>query len=156
MAGLLAPRRLEGKLVLYCLKMSDLTPAPGNSADFDLDLLASALRADEGDIDTFFDVLAGKLTDILGSRCEIRQSGGRFHKDRTINAISIDLGETHLEAERVKARVVCRERHQVRGIVLKTREIPFSDWITTLVGLLAEEARRSEGTRAALQSLLLQ
>ncbi|MCL4449068.1 MAG: hypothetical protein M1483_04450 [Actinobacteria bacterium] len=143
--------------MLYLFElMNDVTSnTPSQSYPLDLEMLAAALRADTGDIATFFEVLAKKLIDILGERVTLEREGGIFHKEHKILRISVELGDTYLEIEKVQERVVCRQRHAVKGIVLKTAEVAFADWLTVLVGLLAEESRQNEATRKALEEILL-
>jgi hypothetical protein len=143
------------------VQVSDLTPtSPGESnlepstGDLDLDMLAASLRADEQDLDVLVEVLAEKLTGVLGSRVEVRRQGGRFKKPQRVVGLALDLGDEHLEVERSNRGLTCKKVHVVRGIALRTDELSFPDWVSSLVQLLAMEAKRSEATRAALDQLL--
>jgi hypothetical protein len=118
----------------------------------DLDLVASALRADAGDVDVFFDVLVGKLEQVLPGQVDVERGGflGRGKPERVVVA----LGDANYEAERARRRVDCRRRTVVRGIALKTEDLPLDAWIDRLSEDLVAEAQRSERARAALQELL--
>src|ERR1700759_2615886 len=118
----------------------------------DLDLVASALRADAGDVDVFFDVLVGKLEQVLPGQVDVERGGflGRGKPERVV----VVIGDANYEAEREKRRVRCRRRNIVRGIALKTEELPVDAWIDQLSGDLIAEAQRSERARVALQELL--
>jgi hypothetical protein len=118
----------------------------------DLDLVASALRADAGDVDVFFDVLAGKLAGALPEQVEVRR-GGFLSRGRP-QAVTVGLGDARYEVERDGRRVVCRKRTIVRGIALKSEELDLGAWIDALSADLVDEAARSERARAALQELL--
>ena len=122
----------------------------------DLDLLAAALRADTADIDLFFEVLGGKLLEILGDRVEIERIGSRFKKDRPIGRIAVDFDPVgpRLEVTREKRGLSCHIRKMVRGIVISDTEVDVATWTATLVASLSDEATHSTSTRLALQSLL--
>jgi hypothetical protein len=122
----------------------------------DFDMAAAALQADAADGDTFFEVLAGKLEGALGDRVQLRREGGRFKKVRRVEAITVDFspaGPT-LEAARSGSGYECRVRRAVRGIVVSSAEVPLAEWLDGLVRNLAEEAKRSEAARNALQGLV--
>jgi hypothetical protein len=118
----------------------------------ELDLVASALRADAGDVDVFFDVLVGKLAEALPDAVEVER-GGFLGRGRP-EAVRVALGDAHYEARREKRRVRCARRVVVRGIALKTEELEVGAWIDALSGDLVDEAARSERARTALQGLL--
>jgi hypothetical protein len=122
----------------------------------DLDLLAAALRADTADIDLFFEVLGGKLLEILGDRVEVERIGSRFKKDRPIGRIAVDFDPVgpRLEVAREKRGLSFHIRKTVRGIVISDSEVDVATWTATLVASLGDEARHSASTRLALQSLL--
>ena len=118
----------------------------------ELDLVASALRADAGDVDVFFDVLVGKLEQVLPEQVEIARGGflGRGKPE----GVTVALGDRIYEAERARRRVVCRRRTVVRGIALKSEDLDVGAWVDALSADLVDEAARSERARAALQGLL--
>lgn len=120
----------------------------------DLDLLIAALRADGEDNDTFFQVLAEKLSSALGERVVLSREGGLRRRDHPVRSISVDVGGNTLVATREKGRIACVARKTVRGIVLRTDQLEFDAWLAALAGALADEARSSATTRAALESLL--
>ncbi|MGH9065527.1 MAG: hypothetical protein ACRD0L_16460 [Acidimicrobiales bacterium] len=129
--------------------MGELIPEP-----LDLDLLTASLRADASDNDTFFEVLGAKLSSALGERVSLEREGGFRRKDHRVRAVVVDLGDNVMTATREKGRIACQARRSVRGIVLRTEELGFDEWLGRLAQALGEEAKRSATTRAALQSLL--
>lgn len=120
----------------------------------DLDMLTAALRADGSDNDTFFPVLGEKLSSALGERVRLERDGGFRKREHPLRSITVDLGDMVLVATREKARISCIARKSVRGIVLRTDQLDFDAWLAVLASALAEEAKRSATTRAALGSLL--
>lgn len=120
----------------------------------DLDLLTASLRADAGDNATFFEVLASKLADALGERLSVERDGGLLRRGRAVRSLSVDLDGSILTISRERGRLSCLARRSVRGVVLSTEELGFDEWLARLARGLAEEAKRSATTRAALQALL--
>jgi hypothetical protein len=118
----------------------------------ELDLVTSALRADAGDVDVFFDVLVAKLQQALPEQVEVRRGGflGRGKPE----AVTVTLGDRRYDAERERRRVVCRRRTIVRGIALKSEDLDVGAWVDALSADLVDEAARSERARSALQGLL--
>lgn len=124
-----------------------------------VDLLAAQLRADAGDVDTFFGVLVVKLRDALGDRVTVEGgSRGLRRRDRPPTGVAVDLTEAGegmvLRAERVAAGVQCTAARPVRGIVVSNRTVPMGEWLQLLADGLARQAERSEATRRALGELL--
>ena len=118
----------------------------------EFDLVASALHADARDVDVFFDVLVGKLADVLGEQVEIERGGLLGRGDA--KAVTIALGDRVYEAQRDRKHVACRRRTVVRGIALKSEELDVGAWIDALSADLVDEAARSERARTALEGLL--
>lgn len=120
----------------------------------ELDLVSSALRADMGDLDTYFQVLSAKLADSLGPMVTVEREGGLFHKDHPAKRITVEAGTQRFLAEREKGRITCSIAESVRGIVLRTREVGVEEWLDALARHLTEAARTSAGARSALDNLL--
>jgi hypothetical protein len=118
----------------------------------EFDLVASALRADAADVDAFFDVLVGKLEQVLPEQVEIER-GGLFGRGAP-RAVAVSLGDVVYEAERDRRSIACRRRTVVRGIALKSEALDLGAWIDGLSAGLVEAAARSERARTALQGLL--
>ncbi|MGH9069924.1 MAG: hypothetical protein ACRDX8_01845 [Acidimicrobiales bacterium] len=125
-----------------------------SSEPTDLDMLTAALRADGSDNDTFFEVLSEKLSSALGERVSLSRGGGFRKRDHPVRSITVEVGDHTLVATRDKGRISCVDRKSVRGIVLRTDQLDFDAWLATLAGVLADEAKSSSATRAALSSLL--
>lgn len=136
--------------------MSEITPAgePLGEGGVDLEMVTASLRADASDTDTFFSVLGAKLSSALGERVALKRGGGLLRRDDRVQQVSVSLGDQTFAARRDKGRVVCQVQHAVRGVVLRTEEMTFDAWLVALARQLAEEAKRSEATRVALESLL--
>jgi hypothetical protein len=127
------------------------------SGDLDLDQLSAVIRADATDTDSFFRVLASKLADALGERVAIKREGGLFKRDKPAVGITIDLASGAgivLEANRKGGAIDCIVSRPVRGIVVSSKQVSLPEWVDSLSKALADEARQSEKTWAALHGLL--
>lgn len=137
---------------------SNLSDSPeALPGQIDLDMLSASIRADASDTDSFFRVLALKLADALGERVAIRRQGGLLKKDRPAVGITVDLAQgagVVLEANRKGSGLECTVSRPVRGIVISSKPVSLPEWLDNLASALAEEARQSEKTWAALHGLL--
>ncbi len=119
------------------------------------ELLAASLRASSGDLETFVRVLAEKLDQALPGRARIERRAARFLSKQTrVERIELELGEWRYVLAARGAALDTRRAKAVRGIVLKTEQLPLDAWIASLSRDLASEAQRSEESRLALERLL--
>ena len=129
--------------------MSDATP-PGA----DLDSVVAALRADASDVNVFFQVLAGKLSDSMPGAVQLERVGGMFKKDHPVKRITVDAGDDVLEAELRQGSITAQHAHAVRGIRLRTEQLGFDEWLRRLVEVLSKQSQNNAAASAALRSLV--
>lgn len=123
---------------------------------FDLDLLASSLRADGGDVRILLKVLVEKLSDALGSRLSVERAGGKFFKKPgELRKVSVDLGDDQLIACIVSDRLECTIARSSGGIRIRSDKVPTQEWIRRLLSALRDEASTSQATRMALESIVI-
>jgi hypothetical protein len=121
------------------------------------ELFAASLRADKTDLKTFLDALAVKLEGSLLDYTRVTRQGSIFSRERSVKEVVVTLGEYQYRIGREKQGSLLAVRaHVVRGIVLKTEQIPVDQWIDELSEALAQLASQSAQTRAALEQFLLQ
>jgi hypothetical protein len=122
----------------------------------DIDLLAASLRADTSDLGAFVEGLAAKLEAAIpgGVRVERRRAGMLGPKQ--VRRIQMDAGDRRLELSSDGARIETRCATLSGGIVLKSDQLDTDAWLVALGEALADEARRSQSTRQALERLLTQ
>jgi hypothetical protein len=119
------------------------------------EILASSLRADLSDTKAFLGALAEKLCGALPSMCQVERKGGLFSKEKPVKSVSIDLGEYRYSIEHGGHGGLRASRAKiVRGISLKTDELPVDTWIDELSRDLAAYAAKNSQARAALERLL--
>ena len=127
-----------------------------DDASLDLDLIAASLRIDASDLGAFVESLAVKLEEVLpyGVRVERRRAGLRGPK--LVRRMAVDAGGLRFELRADNGAIDTRCSRMSGGIVLKTESVDVEAWLTALGEALADEARRSQTTRQALERLLLQ
>src|ERR1700743_2499191 len=126
-------------------------PDPG----LDIGLVTASLRADASDLGAFVEALAVKLEQALPNGVRVDRRGSLFGAKK-VRQISIDAGDTRLRLDRDGANVQTSRARLSGGIVLKTERVEIDEWLDALSRALAEQARRSETTREALERLLNQ
>lgn len=132
--------------------MDDLTIG-GEGLQFEV--LASSLRADLSDTTLFLSALAEKLGGALPQQCVVERRGGLFAREKPIHSVSVELGEHRYLIEKSGRGGVRTVRTRVvRGIALKTEELPVDEWIDNLSRDLAQYAARNAQARLALERLL--
>ncbi len=128
---------------------------PGGADPLDLDLLASSLHADTGDVRILLKALVTKLADALGPRLVVERKGGRFRKSDEIDRFVITLGEDQLEAKDEAGSLVCSVAHSSGGIRIRSAKVTMDEWLRQLLTALRDEARTSDATRQALESMVI-
>lgn len=125
-------------------------------AGLDLDLLAASLRADTSDLSAFVESLATMLEEAIPGRVRVDRRRSGLRGPKLVRAVAVDLGDRRLELLVENAAVLTRSSRLSGGIVLKSEAIATDAWLAALGDALAEEAKRSETTRRALERLLMQ
>ena len=122
----------------------------------DFEMVAASLRADSGDLPAYVDALAVKLEGALPGRCEVDRRAKRlFSHEKVVRKLSLSIGDWRYTLEADGAGNVTTGRAKaVRGIVLKTEQLPLAGWIASLARDLSSEAATSEQARIALERLL--
>jgi hypothetical protein len=120
----------------------------------DFDLVASGLRADATDLNTFVEVLAAKLETALPSATQVKRVKQGFRGPKLVSDISVEAGGSRLELHRRGDAVEARRAKTSGGIVLKSEQMDIDDWLGVLTEILQVQAQRSAQTRQALARLL--
>ena len=122
--------------------------------ELDLDLLASLLRADGGDVRVLLRALVTRLSDALGDRLAVERTG-RFRKSEEIRQLSIRLGDDQFDATLERGIVECTISRSSGGIRIRSSRVGIDEWLRRLLGALRDEAATTEATRVALESLVI-
>jgi hypothetical protein len=123
--------------------------------ELDLDLLASSLRADGGDVRVLLRALVTRLSDALGDRLAVERAGSRLRKSEEIRQVSIRLGDDQFDAAVDRGTVVCTISRSSGGIRIRSSRVGIDEWLRRLLGALRDEAATTEATRVALESIVI-
>src|SRR6266702_4735745 len=122
-----------------------------------MELLAASLRADSTDNKAFLEALATKLAGSLPNQTTVIRHSSIFSREHPVKEITVTMGDYQYRIGREKQGPIVTQRAKVvRGIVLKTEQIPMDQWIDELADALAHEAANSAQARIALERFLLQ
>jgi hypothetical protein len=107
--------------------------SPDQPGALDIDLIAASLRAG-------------------GVRVERQRE--RMLGPKLVRRIAVDAGDQRLELRRYGGSIQTTCSRVSAGIVLKSGQVSTDEWMAALGQALAEQARRSQATRQALERLL--
>ncbi|MBD2773756.1 hypothetical protein [Iningainema tapete] len=121
--------------------------------ELEVDILAAALGTNQQDNPELLGLLAKKLQQILPKNTRVKR---RFFGLGSIQEITVFFDEYRFQVSRqrygsLSAKVI----KVVRGIVIKTTEIPFEQWNYEIAQELARLAQRSADTRNAIKKLVM-
>lgn len=102
----------------------------------------------------FLELLAAMLAGALPEEAEIVKRGGLFSK-KTIAKVVVAFGDYRYTLEDPgRGPLLASRTRIVRGIALKTEQIPVEEWLAELSANLDERARTSAAAREALSRLV--
>jgi len=126
------------------------------SEPLQVEMFAASLRANSTDIKAFLEALAVKLEGSLPGQTLVTRQSGLFSREHPVKGIVVTLGEYQYRIARDRQGPLMTSRAKVvRGIVLKTDQLPMEQWIGELAESLAQESARSAQAHAALERFLL-
>ena len=107
------------------------------------------------DARTFLPLLAQVLTSALPDETEVERRGGLFQREKPIRKVTVTLGDlTYTLEDLGRGPLSAREAKVVRGITLKTEQVPVEDWLADLSAHVASRAQQNEKAFFALKNLL--
>src|SRR6266566_5610472 len=121
-----------------------------------MELFAASLRSDYTDAKAFLEALAVKLEGSLPQHTTVTRQSSMFSREHPVREIAVSLGEYQYRIGKERQGPLVAQRAKiVRGIVLKTEQIPVEQWIEELAEALAQFATHSAQARAALERFLI-
>jgi hypothetical protein len=126
-----------------------------DDSGFDLDVLASSLQADGGDVRILLRVLVNRLADALGDRMKVERKSGKLRRSEEIRRVAITLGDDQLVAELLGDRLECTVARSSGGIRIRSSRVSTDEWLRRLLAALRDEAATSQATRQALESMVI-
>jgi hypothetical protein len=129
-------------------------------AEFDrsleVDVLAAALRLDRDESGDLLEFLAQKLELSLPQHTTISRGGNFLSKQRPVKEIIIRFNDSHYQILRDRhGSVTAKVIQLVRGVAIKTTEMPIDIWTDQVAAQLAQLAAQSSQTRTALDKFVL-
>jgi len=128
--------------------LDDLDPS------LEMEVLAALLRSDRQDHSDFLEQLALKLGLALPEQTRIERRGGFFTRNKPVEKLTLDLGETQYSLSREKHGLVARKTKIVRGVQLSSKNVEMQQWTEELAHELRKAAETSAATRQALQRFI--
>ena len=122
----------------------------------EVDVLAAALRMDHQESRDLLEFLARKLEQSLPQNTTVTRGGWFLSKEHPVQQITVSFDDYQYQ--------IIRERHRsftakvmklVRGVVIKTTEIPIDQWTDEVAQQLAQLAQRSAQARSALNKFVV-
>ncbi len=122
----------------------------------EVDVLAASLRMASQESGDLLEFLAKKLEQSLPQNTTVTRGGWFLSKEHPVVEITVRFDDYQYQIVReshgsLRAKVM----KMVRGVVLKTTEIPVEQWTDEVAQQLAELASRSEQTRRALNKFVI-
>ncbi len=93
--------------------------------------------------------LARLLQDALGERVQIHRAGGFLSKKHPVG-FAFTLGEWRYSLDDVHGTLGAKRTHFVRGIALKSEDVPVAAWLEEVGMALEAEAQHNQAARDAL------
>jgi hypothetical protein len=114
-------------------------------------LAAGLTREYAGDREMFLSLLVEALQPALGERLRVQRSGW-LRRDGPIRRLELDMDAERFVLEVGKGGALSTTRQRmVRGIALKTEEMPVEEWLQAVATSLAEYARTHQQALEALK-----
>jgi hypothetical protein len=125
-------------------------------SDSSLDLLVTAadLRLSNEEVIATLERLARLFELALPEHATVTRGGWFLSKEKPVQSLVLDFGDAGFELAREgKTHVRATVQKRVRGVVLKTDEVPLDDWTTRVAAELNRLAGQNARARAALSQL---
>lgn len=117
--------------------------------DLELGAFAALLRRGR-DVPDMVGRLAERLEKALPEQVDAKRAGLR----RRVRSVVVRFNAAQFRVELRGHHATAWVDHVVRGVCVRSDEVPFDDWLDRLAAALAEEAERSTELRLALESAL--
>lgn len=115
---------------------------------------AADLRLAQEEVVTMLERLAHMFELALPEHATVKRGGWLFSKEKPVESLQLDFGDLGFELERQgKRHVVARTQKRVRGVVLKTSEVPLDEWTADVARELTQLATHNSRARKALGKL---
>jgi hypothetical protein len=114
--------------------------------------LFSALRTEGQPTDELLNSVAKRLHEAFPDLSRVEWSGG-FLSAKRLSAFELTAGNTCFRLKHASNGILAERAEVVRGIVVKTTQLPVDEWLASLSATLSEYAAENSRSLAALQRL---
>ncbi len=121
----------------------------------EVDVIAAGLRMDCQESGDLLEFLAKKLEQSLPQNTTVTRGGWFLSKEHPVQEITVRFDNYHYQIVRRHNSLTAKVMKLVRGVVLKTTEIPVEQWTEEVAQQLAQLAGYSAQTRSALNKFVL-
>ncbi|WP_054968260.1 hypothetical protein [Alicyclobacillus ferrooxydans] len=125
--------------------------------EFTFDLSAAQWRKSIADERAFVEALAVRLEQALPGMVTVTRHFAFFSKDKRVESVVVRLGDAEYELlqEKNHAGIRTRKGKVVRGVRLKSDELPFTEWLRELSAEIQRYSEEHQDTRETLERFLL-
>ncbi|PZM83299.1 MAG: hypothetical protein DKT66_09065 [Candidatus Melainabacteria bacterium] len=118
--------------------------------------LAASLKMDQKAAADMVEQLARMLGSCLPDSVEVKRGGNIFSKEKPVEQMTIKFDDSHYQIVKVSnGRYSAKHLKIVRGVALKTTEMPFDKCFNEIVENLAKMAENNAAARMALNKFVL-
>jgi len=119
------------------------------------DVYSAWMRRSSGDMQAFLEALAVRLEQSLPGMTQVqRKRDGLFAKTQHVVSITLQLGTFQFLLVKEAAGVRTSRTKVVRGITLKSEEIPLADWLSAVDAELKNVATAADQSHSVLREFL--
>lgn len=122
----------------------------------ELDILVAALQLEQLEVEDALEILAKKFEQSLPQRISVTRKNSLLSAKRSVKEITLHFDQYHYQIIRESTNAFkTKIMKVVRGIVIKTTEVPVDEWINQIASELIQLADQSEVVRISLQNFLI-
>ena len=102
----------------------------------------------------FLPLIAAFLEGALPAETRIERAGGLFQKVKPISCVTTAIGDQIYVIAEHRGTLAARREKIVRGIRLKSEELPIHEWLESLSADVVARAASDEAAMAAMRRIL--
>jgi hypothetical protein len=122
----------------------------------DFDMSAAWLRKAQGDLKAFMAAFAARMSDAIPGRVTVdRRRDGLFSSTSHVIQVTIDAEGNVYSLALDKAHLTARRTKAVRGVTLKSEELPVPEWLAALHRDIQRLAEHAGSAQSVLHDFLM-
>lgn len=122
----------------------------------EFETLAAALKMDQKAAADMVEHLATMLSSCLPDAVEVKRGGWMLSKDKPVELMTIKFDDANYQISRTgNGRYTAKHLKMVRGVALKTTEMPFDKCFSEVVQQITKLAENNAAARQALNKFVI-